>query len=174
MPATPGMVYQCPRTGRKPAGLPPRERTRRPPAAASTTPDCSDMGNVLPLPATPHRLTDRPAAAPAIDGREESRGGSPASSCPITIRTRPGTTTADNRPARIASRAPSLSDSLPGNRVNCLNRWREYGMQEGTKKQRPEGVDAPPARLTATTHPVGRPVSVPKRVSTIGRASCFQ
>ena len=107
MPALAELVYRCPCLGSSPAGLPPRVRHRRQSAAASTTPDCSDMGNVLPLPAQPHRLTDRPAAAPAIDGREEGRGGSPASSYPITIRTRPGTTTADSRTHGPTPRAPA-------------------------------------------------------------------
>ena len=94
MPALPELVYLCRRPDRKPAGLPPRVRHRRQSAAASTTPDCSDMGNALPLPGKPHRLTDRPAAAPAIDGREEGRGGSPASSYPMNI---PDTARDDDR-----------------------------------------------------------------------------
>ena len=113
MPALAELVYRCPCPGSSPAGLPPRVRHRRQSAAASTTPDCSDMGNVLPLPAQPHRLTDRPAAAPAIDGREEGRGGSPASSYPMNI---PDTARDDDRrqpDARTDTPRASLGDCLP-------------------------------------------------------------
>ena len=114
-PFNAGRVYPCPRPDRKPAGMPPRVRHCRPLAAASTTPDCSDMGNVLPLPAQPHRLTDRPAAAPAFDGREESRSGCPAGSYHMNIsdtardddRRQPART--DRHPARQPAGLP------PGN-----------------------------------------------------------
>ena len=114
-PFNAGRVYPCPWPDRKPAGMPPRVRHCRPLAAASTTPDYSDMGNVLPLPAQPHRLTDRPAAAPAFDGREESRSGCPAGSYHMNIsdtardddRRQPART--DRHPARQPAGLP------PGN-----------------------------------------------------------
>ena len=113
MPALAELVYRCPCPGSSPAGLPPRVRHRRQSAAASTTPDCSDMGNALPLPAQSHRLTDRPAAAPAVDGREGGPGGSPASSYPMNI---PDTARDDDRrqpDARTDTPRASLGDCLP-------------------------------------------------------------